>query len=109
MSDLTSPLSCSTDIELEEQTGENVAGHTGVLEAARRGDDKTLGDILRTNKEAFKAVDNDTGDKLLHVIARSEAAGSVECLRILLDDYKIDTESRNSKNETPLHVAAIGE
>ena len=93
--------------------GENVAGeqdvHSSVLEAAQLGDDKALGDILRTNKEAFKAVDGDTGDRLLHVIARSEASGSVECLRLLLDDFKIDTEERNSNDETPLHVAAIGE
>ena len=43
------------------------------------------------------------------MIARSEAEGSVECLRILLDDYKIDTEERNENNETALHVGAIGE
>ena len=108
MHDMTSPLS-SIDIELGEKVGENVAGRQDVLKVARSGDHKTLGDILRTNKEAFKAVDDDTGDRLLHVIARSEAAGSVECLRLLLEDYKIDTEERNSKEETPLHVAAIGE
>ena len=87
--------------------GENVAGHQDVLEAAKSGDDKTLGDILRTNKEAFKAVDNETGDRLLHVIAKSEAEGAVDCLRLLLEEYKIDTEERNFKDETPLLVAAL--
>ena len=108
MNDMTSPLS-STDIELGEKVGENAAGSQDVLKVAQSGDHKTLGDILRTNKEAFKAVDDDTGDRLLHVIARSEAAGSVECLRILLDDYKVDTEERNFKDETPLHVAALSQ
>ena len=113
MADLTLPSSCA-DIELQDQEmGDKVAGQQDVqssaLKAAQQGHDQTLGDILRTNKEAFRAVDGDTGDSLLHVIARSQAKGSVECLRILLDDYKVDTEERNLKDETPLHVAALSQ
>ena len=73
--------------------------------AATLGNAQTLDVIIRT----VEAIDINRDEKLIHVIARRKEKDSVECLRLLLDDYGEDIEVRNNENQTPLHVAAIGE
>ena len=73
--------------------------------AATLGNAKILDVIIRTVED----IDTHKEEKLIHVIAGSKAKDSVECLRLLLDDHGEDIEVRNKKNQTPLHVAAIGE
>ena len=77
--------------------------------AATLGNAKALDVILRTNHGVVKTIDRDRKVKLIHVIARSKAKGSVECLRLLLNDHGENIEIRNYFNQTPLHVAAAGE
>ena len=81
---------------------------SSVLLAARRGNAAALQIILRSHPEAAYAEDSSTGDKLLHLAARSQEPGGVECLGLLLDEYGRDIEERNRNNKTPIHVAALG-
>ena len=58
----------SSGPDMEKLIDENgAAGHqdvsSTVLEAADKGDVKALADILKSNKEAFNAVNTHTGDK----------------------------------------------
>ena len=81
---------------------------TYALQAAKRGHLDVLDMILQHKPHARTAKKEETGDGLLHLTARSEGAGSVCCLNILLDKYSLDIEARNKAGRTPLHVAALG-
>ena len=101
--------SLSTDIEsdsLVRTTDQDV--YSSATLAATLGEATALGVILRTDPRV-ETIDRDQLEKLIHVSARSGAEGSSECLRLLLEEYKMDIEERNSKDETPLLVAALGE
>ena len=81
--------------------------------AAEVGNANALDVILKTNHKIVESLDrkfleNHDHDMLIHVSAKSGAEGSVDCLELLLDNYGKNIEERNSKDETPLHVAALG-
>ena len=101
--------SLSTDTETDSLVRITDQGvYTSATLAATLGNVKALDIILRTDPKV-ETIDRDQLEKLIHVSARSEKEGSVECLRLLLEEYKMDIEERNSKDETPLLVAALGE
>ena len=80
-----------------------------VLLAASRANTEALHIILKSHPGAASAEDPTTGDKLLHLAARSQQQpGGVECLGLLLEEYGRDIEERNWSNKTPIHVAALG-
>ena len=81
--------------------------YSSAILAATQSNAKVLDIILRTNPRV-RAIDSTRAERLIHFVARSEAGGSVECLKLLLDDHCEDIEAKNTDNETPLHVAASG-
>ena len=74
--------------------------------AARRGNAEALEMILHVKSGAISAVEEGTGDGLLHLSARSQGEGSINCISLLLDSHGLDIEARNRAGRTPLHVAA---
>ena len=81
---------------------------TFVLLAAKKGNLQSLETILRLKPQSLSAKEAETGDSLLHVCARSDGEGSVDCINLLLGKG-LDLEERNKQEKTPLHVAAEGE
>ena len=82
---------------------------SSVLLAASRANTAALQIILRSHPGVVSAEDPATGDKLLHLTARSREPGARDCLGLLLDQYGRDIEERNGDNKTPIYVAATGE
>ena len=81
---------------------------TFVLLAAKKGNLETLETIINLKPQSVSAKEAETGNGLLHVCARSDGDGSVDCINLLLKKG-LDLEERNTKEKTPLHVAAEGE
>ena len=84
----------------EDQTCAQLAAKKGVAEAL---------DTILLHKPLTRATqEKETGDGLLHLVARSEGEESLKCIDLLIDKYGLDLEKRNAKGRTPLHVAAEG-
>ena len=78
--------------------------HKKILSLAQIGDFDSLNQELeKSDLNPRDIVHQKTGDCLLHVAAR---AGHVECLNVLLKEYKMCVDQKNYEFKTALHEAA---